>query len=182
VKLVFIYGPVASGKLTVARALAALTGLAVFHNHLIVDAVASIFPFGTERFVRLREQFWLTMLGEAAEAGRSAIFTFAPEPSVAPGFAERAREVVAAGGGEVAFVRLAVSAAEQETRIVAESRAAFGKLRSVALLRELRDQFAACEAAMPAPTITIDTATSAPAEAAMSIAQALRLPPITGIG
>jgi cytidylate kinase len=69
-KLIFIYGPAAAGKLTIARELAALPGYAVFHNHLIVDAVASIFPFGSERFVRLREQFWLTLLREAAEAGR----------------------------------------------------------------------------------------------------------------
>ena len=38
-KLVFIYGGAASGKLTVARELVNLTGLALFHNHLIVDAV-----------------------------------------------------------------------------------------------------------------------------------------------
>ena len=56
-KLIFIHGPVASGKLTIARALAALTGLAVFHNHLVVDAVAAVFPFGSEPFIRLREQF-----------------------------------------------------------------------------------------------------------------------------
>jgi len=41
-KLVFIYGPPASGKLTVARELATLTGYRLFHNHLIVDAVAAV--------------------------------------------------------------------------------------------------------------------------------------------
>jgi len=33
-KLVFIYGPPAVGKLTVANALAKVTGFKVFHNHL----------------------------------------------------------------------------------------------------------------------------------------------------
>lgn len=55
-KLIFLYGPPAAGKLTIARALAVITGFAVFHNHLVVDAVESIFPFGSERFTRLREQ------------------------------------------------------------------------------------------------------------------------------
>ena len=87
-KLVFLHGPAASGKLTIARQLGAQTSLPVFHNHLIVDAVASVFPFGSERFVKLREQFWLAMFREAAEAGRSIIFTFAPEASVAPDFPE----------------------------------------------------------------------------------------------
>ena len=70
-KLIFLYGPAASGKLTIARELATLTGFALFHNHLVVDAVAAVFPFGSERFVKLREQFWLAMFHEAAEAGYS---------------------------------------------------------------------------------------------------------------
>ena len=51
-QLIFIYGQVAAGKLTVARALAARTGLALFHNHLVVDAVAAVFPFGSEEIGR----------------------------------------------------------------------------------------------------------------------------------
>jgi cytidylate kinase len=38
-KLLFLYGPAASGKLTIARELTTLTGFALFHNHLVVDAV-----------------------------------------------------------------------------------------------------------------------------------------------
>src|SRR5262245_57362571 len=67
-RLIFIYGAPAAGKLTVARELAALTGFALFHNHLVVDAVASVFPFGSESFSKLREQWWLAMMGEAAAA------------------------------------------------------------------------------------------------------------------
>jgi hypothetical protein len=144
-KLVFLHGPAASGKLTIGRELAALTGLPLFHNHLVVDAVAS----GSQRFVRLREQFWLAMFCEAAEAGRSMIFTFAPEASVAQDFPDRVRHLVEAAGGETIFVRLTLSHAEQERRIENASRAEFGKLRSLDLLRDLRSQFTACEAAMP---------------------------------
>lgn len=75
-KLLFLYGPAVSGKLTIARELATLTGFALFHNHLVVDAVAAVFPFGSEQFVKLREQFWLAMFHEAAKAGHSLIFTF----------------------------------------------------------------------------------------------------------
>jgi hypothetical protein len=178
VKLIFLYGPVASGKLTIARELAAVSGLPVFHNHLVVDAVASVFPFGSERFVKLREQFWLTMLREASEADRSTIFTFAPEPSVVPGFPERVRDAVVSVGGTVCFIRLTVPADEQERRIVNPGRAEFGKLLSVDLLRDLRADFAACEAAMPAATLTIDTSAVQPRAAARMIAEALELPRI----
>jgi hypothetical protein len=93
-QLVFIYGQVAACKLTIARELAARTGVALFHNHLVVDAVAAVFPFGTEAFSRLREQFWLTVFDEAARQDRSLIFTFAPEPTVAPDFPDRAGALI----------------------------------------------------------------------------------------
>lgn len=147
-----------------------MTGFAVFHNHLIVDAVAAVFPFGTEPFVRLREELWLRVMREASQAGRSIIFTFAPEPTVTTGFPDRIRAVVEEAGGEAIFVRLAVSVAEQERRLTKPSRAEFGKLTSVEILRELRDQYAACELAMPVPALTIDTEISKPVEAARHIA------------
>ncbi|WP_204315252.1 hypothetical protein, partial [Klebsiella pneumoniae] len=64
------------------------------------------FTFGSEPFVRLREAFWLATFDEAAKAGRSMIFTFQPEATVAPDFPERARRLVTDTGGEMFFVRL----------------------------------------------------------------------------
>jgi hypothetical protein len=174
-KLVFIHGPAASGKLTIARALGQRTGFAVFHNHLVVDAVAAVFPFGSDSFVKLRERMWLDTMREAAVTGRSLIFTFAPEPTVAVDFPQRAAEAVAAAGGSTCFVRLTVSRAEQEKRIDAASRAEFGKLRSLALLRQLRDDFEACERRMPAGALAIDTGAVQPQQAADEIARALAL-------
>ena len=112
-ELIFLYGPVASGKLTVGKKLAERTGYALFHNHLIVDAVLAVFPFGSPEFVRLREAFWLEAIETAARSGRSLIFTFAPEPSVAADFPERVTRIVAAVGGRVTFVALALPATEQ---------------------------------------------------------------------
>ena len=48
--LVYIYGPPASGKLTVATRLSALTGMPLFHNHLTVNAVTPVFAFGSPPF------------------------------------------------------------------------------------------------------------------------------------
>jgi hypothetical protein len=174
-KLVFIYGAPASGKLTVARELQRLTGLPVFHNHLVVDAVASVFAFGTERFIRLREIFWLTMFREAAEAGQSIIFTIAPEATVAPDFPDRARKTVADFGGELFAVRLTLPVDEQERRIANADRASFRKLRSVELLRQLRPQLIASETAMPPAALTIDTSLVEPIGAARLIAGILGL-------
>ncbi|WP_336967681.1 shikimate kinase [Sphingobium aromaticiconvertens] len=171
--LIFLYGQAAAGKLTVARALSARTGFALFHNHLIVDAVGAVFPFGSDEFVRLREAFWMEMIGSAIAAGRALIFTFAPEPTVASDFPARVAAMVRAAGGAVMFVSLTLDPDEQERRIVSADRAAFGKLRSAELLRELRAGFAACMEAMPVAAITIDTSTIMPDAAAAQIAEAI---------
>jgi len=168
-QLIFIYGQVASGKLTIARKLAARTGVALFHNHLVVDAVGAVFPFGTETFSRLREQFWMTVFDEAARQGRSLIFTFAPEPTVARDFPGRARALIEGNGGQVIFVALDLTREEQERRLVDEGRAAFGKMRDLSLLHALRPQFEACMASMPHPALTLDVSDLTPSESARAI-------------
>jgi hypothetical protein len=172
-KLIFLFGPAAAGKLTVGRELAALTGIALFHNHLIVDAVGAVFPFGSPTFIALRERFWIDVFTEAAKEGRSLIFTFAPEDTVASDFPQRVKALIQSLGGEVVFVGLTVAELEQERRIAAPSRSAFGKLTSLELLRELRQQFNAAMAAMPEPIIMIDTSAIGPEDAARAIARAV---------
>lgn len=169
-EIVFLYGPAAAGKLTVGRELSSLTGLPLFHNHLVVDAVGAVFPFGSEPFIRLRESFWLETFAEAARTGRSLIFTFAPEATVDPGFPQRVRAAVDPFGGSVVFVALTVSRVEQERRIGNASRMEFGKLTSLDLLRELADTFDASLAAMPSAQLSIDTETCDPPAAAARIA------------
>jgi tRNA uridine 5-carbamoylmethylation protein Kti12 len=55
VKLIFIYGPPAVGKLTVASELAKLTGFKLFDNHVSIDFVKSVFDYGTRRYWKLIE-------------------------------------------------------------------------------------------------------------------------------
>jgi hypothetical protein len=170
-RLLFIYGPVASGKLTIARRVAERTGLPLFHNHLIVDAVAAVFPFGSQEFIRLRERFWIETISTAAEVGQSLIFTFAPEATVADDFPARVSRLVEAVGGEVIFVALDVEPNEQERRLVDPTRMAFGKLRSPEILRDLRNSMAACMQAMPQPAMRFDTGEITPEQAADAILQ-----------
>jgi hypothetical protein len=172
-EVVFVYGPPGAGKLTVGRRLARLTGLPLFHNHLVVDAVGAVFPFGSEQFVRLRQSFWLQTFTEAARSGRSLIFTFAPEATVNASFPDRVRAAVEPFGGSVVFISLTVSREEQERRIGDPSRSEFGKLTSLDLLRELRDGFETSAAAMPVAELSIDTDTCDPVEAAACIASYL---------
>ncbi|GAA4021601.1 hypothetical protein GCM10022247_52250 [Allokutzneria multivorans] len=172
--LVFLHGPAASGKLTVARALSERVGYPVFHNHLVVDLLTTVFPFGTEPFIRLRERMWLDVMTDAARAETSLIFTFAPEPTVPAGFAERVREAVESHGGRVRFARLLVSRSEQERRIAQPSRSEFHKLVDLDVLRSVRDSHTASE--QPPSDVDIDTETSDAEAAAKVIAEHFALP------
>jgi hypothetical protein len=173
--LIFVYGPPAAGKYTVSRRVAELTGLPLFHNHLVVDAVAAVFPFGTQNFMRLREQFWMDAFEAAAAESKSLIFTFQPENSVNPDFPAKVQNVVEGVGGRVTFVHLHLSREGQLARVENADRANFGKLRDVEILKANLDQFEASTRAMPAADITIETEQMSAYDAAELIVKTLDL-------
>jgi hypothetical protein len=160
-KLVFLHGPPAVGKLTVARELARLSGFNLFHNHLTVDLVTSLFPFGSEPFIDLREQIWLSAFAEAARQGLSFIFTFNPERTVRERFIQDAIDVVESAGGWVIFVELTCAEEELERRIEEGSRKEFGKLASVVQYRLLKDAGAFDFPKLP-PGLRVDTTNQSP--------------------
>src|SRR6185312_270304 len=116
-KLIFIHGAPAVGKLTVARKLAELTGFRLFHNHLTVDLVSALFSFGSEPFILLREQIWLAAFAEAARRNVSLIFTFNPERTVREGFIQDAINAVESAGGKIIFVELTCDEEQLERRM-----------------------------------------------------------------
>ena len=156
-RLLFIYGPPAAGKLTIARKVSERTGFALFHNHLIVDAVGAVFPFGSEQFRRLREKFWFETFEAALSEGRSLIFTYMPEQSVSAGFVARVGSLVSKDGGEVLFVRLDLSRQGQLDRLANPDRGKFGKLQDADLLQANFDQMEASMDAMPEPHLILNT-------------------------
>jgi len=167
--LVFLHGPAASGKLTVGRELSRLTGYRLFHNHLVVDALTAVFDFGSESFVRLREEIWLSVFREAARRDVSLIFTFTPERTVRESFVGEAVTAVEELGGRVLFIELTCPESELERRIEDGSRAEFGKLRSKALFQELRGADVFDYPRLPSSGLTLDTRELEPAEAALRI-------------
>ncbi len=164
-KLIFIHGAPAVGKLTVARELSQLTSFPFFHNHLTVDLVSSLFPFGTQPFVSLREQIWLAAFAEAARNDLSLIFTFNPERTVNKDFIQKAIDTIEAAGGRVLFVELICSQEELERRMEQPSRKEFGKLASVDQYRSLRSEGAFEFPKLPCD-ISIDITNQSPAGAA----------------
>jgi len=169
-KLVFLHGAPAVGKLTVARELARLTGFRLFHNHLTVDLVSSLFPFGSEPFIRLREQIWLAAFAEAARADVSLIFTFNPERTVRERFIKDAIDVVVSAGGIVVFVELTCAEEELQQRIEDASRKEFGKLASVEQYQSLKAAGAFHFPRLP-NGLSIDTTNQPPEDSAQLITE-----------
>ena len=165
-RLIFIHGAPAVGKLTVARELANITGLRLFHNHLTVDLLTPVFEFGTESFITLRESIWLSVFREAAQTDTSLIFTFNPESTVREQFIDDTIDVVESLGGKVIFIELTCSSDELERRIEGPSRRRFGKLRSVEEYRELKRAGTFERPVVPARGCSFDTTSRKPEETA----------------
>jgi hypothetical protein len=175
-RLVFIYGLPATGKLTVAQELAKLTGYNLFHNHLVVDLLLSTFEFGSAPFVALREEIWLAVFREAAKTQPSGlIFTFNPERTVRPEFVGQAIDTVVKEGGQLDFVQLICPLDELRRRMASESRLKYRKLTSLALFDKLEAQGEFDSPHMPKAAVTVDTSITSPAEAADQICAALKL-------
>ena len=116
VELTFVFGPPAVGKMTVGHELCRLTGSELLHNHMTIEPVLDVFPFGSPPFVRLVGEFRRRILEEAADAGVSLVFTYvwALELRSELDAVRSWCEAVEQRGGRVRFVELY---ADQPTRL-----------------------------------------------------------------
>jgi chloramphenicol 3-O-phosphotransferase len=175
--LIYIYGPPASGKLTVAEQLSGLTGLPVFHNHLTVNAVRPVFAFGTPPFTEAVQAMRRSVFTAAARAGISLIYTnnsawSGPDPRARfEEAAEAARGIMAGHGGRTVYVRLTAPQSALEERVANDSRRVHEKLVDLVRLRELLADLDASP--LHPDDLAIDTAQTSPEESARIIAAAL---------
>ena len=174
-QVLFLFGRPGVGKLTIGELLAGETGYRLLHNHAVVDLATSLFSFGSPPFVALREKLWLDAI-DACLATKLAgvIMTFAPESTVTDDFLPALSKRIAALGGSLRFIELRCAEAELETRLAAESRGKFGKLRDVSLFRKLDKAGAFDRPRMPAAELVVDTTNSRPMESARTIAKHLQ--------
>ncbi|OXM51378.1 hypothetical protein CFP71_25320 [Amycolatopsis thailandensis] len=106
---VVIFGPPAVGKMTVGEELCKLTGFKLFHNHMAVEPVLGIFPFGSPPFGRLVNEFRRRVIEEAADAELPGlVFTYVwglelPEDAELIGSYV---DIVGSRGGRTRFVEL----------------------------------------------------------------------------
>jgi shikimate kinase len=109
-KLIFLYGPPASGKLTVAELLSKRTGITLFHNHMVHDMLKVLFPFENEELTHTRShlarKFRLEIIEEAAKNNVSFITTFGQTQRDYKEYFRAVKKAVEDNNGEVVFIQL----------------------------------------------------------------------------
>lgn len=175
--LLVLYGLPAVGKLTIAKELhRQLAGkMQLFHNHLVVDALLSLFAFGSENFVKHRERMWMSMMEDAIAEGKNVIFTFNPENTVNSNFPTALSEAILRRGGQCVFIELVCSESIIEDRIESQDRQSFKKLSNLDFYRQLKKD-GTFDFPCPLPVdLQIDTSHCSADESASSIIRMLCL-------
>jgi hypothetical protein len=183
--LVFILGPPAVGKMTVGRGLSGITGLPLFHNHLSIEAVLPVFPFGTEAFHRLVIRFREHMLTEVVQSDLPGlIFTYVwafDDPGDLE-YVKRLKSIFESRDGRVVFAELRagleirLARNESRDRLAAKaSKRDVAKSRQRLLDAEARYRMTS-DGAFPFPDhLVVDTSESSPRAAARRIARYFQL-------
>lgn len=140
-KLIFLYGSPAVGKLTVANEIAERTDFKVFHNHLSIDCIEPVFEFGSPSFFKLINLIRFETVAEAARAGQNLIYTFCYAKDLDDAHVETITKNVEENGGEVCFVLLTADKNELEKRVLEESRKKYGKAKTVEMMHYFFDTY-----------------------------------------
>ena len=159
------------GKLTVATELARITSIAVFDDHLAINALVPVFASLPESRDRLVEGLRLNALEEAAREGVHVIFPFVyMHPDDMP-YADRMFAAVEKHGGAICLVQVTCSTDAQEARVVHPDRARFKGVNSVEIVRDWNARYELRTAIPGRASLCIDITDVPPADAAESIAR-----------
>ena len=157
-RIVILCGLPGVGKLTVAEGLARLRGYRVFHNHLVFDAVESLFPFGSPAFGELRERLWRELLLRAIhERVGDVVFTIAGDKALRADYLAALVSELSQMDVSVHCVELRCAVDEHEKRLASAGRARFGKLHSVERYHQLHSAGAFPLLKLPPGATFIDT-------------------------
>ncbi|HEY0427589.1 MAG TPA: hypothetical protein VGC76_07380 [Pyrinomonadaceae bacterium] len=140
-KLIFIYGSPAVGKLTVANEIARRTNFKVFHNHLSIDCIEPIFEFGSKSFGKLIDLIRFETVSEAARVGQNLIYTFCYAKNLDDAHVREITRAFEENGGEICFVLLTAEKDALEKRVLEDSRKSFGKAKTVEMMRYFFDTY-----------------------------------------
>lgn len=177
-RLIFLHGPPASGKYTIAERLEAAWGVQNFHNHLTLDVAKALFDFGTPEFWdlvhRLRR---VSLAAKAVDSEADVVFTNCYSSPHDDATVAGLEEVVVERGGTFVPVYLECGIDELRRRVAEPSRVAMRKLHTVEGLDGFLDQWN-CVALDRPDCVTVSTEGRAVDACVAEIAERLGLRPV----
>ena len=172
--LIFIYGPPATGKLTVAKELIKTIDYKLLHHHLIYDLVHSV--FGDRDSGDLYSQICLEVFQRAIKSDISGVvFTFVYGLGYDNSFIESVTKFIRDSGGQTYFVQLFCDKSELLKRVTQPSRQQFDKLKDPEKLKQLFTQYDILTPIPNVDSLTIDNTTQTPAKVAQKIISSYHL-------
>lgn len=168
-KLIFLYGSPAVGKLTVANEIAKRTDFKVFHNHLSIDCITPVFEFGSPPFERLIELIRSEVVAEAARAGQDLIYTYCYARGLDDPHIELITRAAEDNGAGVHFVLLVCEKNALRKRVLGESRKQYGKVTNVAMMDRFFEQYELFEPVPGRDSLVIDNTNLLPERVAEQI-------------
>jgi len=136
-KLFFIYGPPASGKLTIAEKLSEHTGIPLFHNHLSRDLVKDIYKDKLRDNYELVDRIRLDVLDYCSKNNTDLIFTYVYEGSDDDDNVREFIRAIESNEGEVIFIELSENQDDLIKRVNNESRKRYKKLTDPEIMRDI---------------------------------------------
>ena len=166
-KVIFLYGPPASGKLTIAKKLAEKTGISLFHNHLTFDLAEVLYEPFTKPFYDYCVDLRLDMFGDAKLAHQDLIFTFFYIPPDDDNFVNQIIHI--AGEDNVKFVKIEASSDTLLDRVENKDRAKYSKINSKSVLTRYLKENNWSESIEKTNSLIISTDNLTPDEAVQKI-------------
>lgn len=136
-KLIFIYGPPASGKLTIAEILSERTGIPLFHNHLSRDLVKDIYGDKLRDNYELVDRIRFDVLDYCSKNQTDLIFTYVYEGEDDDENVRQFIDTIEKNNGEVVFVELTAKKEDLIIRVDNESRTKFKKLTDPVIMEKI---------------------------------------------
>lgn len=148
-KLVIISGPHAVGKMTVGQALAAQTGLKLFHNHMTIDVVSDLFeniPGERSRLTQLFREEIFKAFAPSDEYGMIFTYMWAFDCQEDWDYIQHVEELFKSHGADVYYVELCADYDLRIERNKTENRLLHKStkrdiVKSEALFRRLEDKY-----------------------------------------
>lgn len=161
-RLFILYGPPASGKLTIAEKLSAATGIPLFHNHQSRDLVGSIYSDVMQHY-DLVDRIRFDVFDYCAKNGTDLIFTYVYEGEEADDVdIQRFTETIARHQGSVVFIELTADRNDLIARVNNDSRKQHKKLLDPETIARITEDMSRYSISYVDPAVKINTSELGP--------------------